>query len=235
MGSLENIVSNTARGLGIGMVHVADPLGAAINYIDGRISGAGYSSERSLPTTLSHIGRHLYSKPDENLSFTTGYAPRIAGQLGGAALAATALYQLYLTVPLAAAAIPVALGIYSILGSAGRYLINLAKGEKIEGKHEKGSFFDGFKFGYHTATYIPPIGLIHTVEESLTGRGMERSHLETGLKKNGKKMRRNFSSLAGATTGAILGIGLSAVTLGLLPLYKTVRDIKKSWKKAKAT
>ena len=83
---------------------------------------------------------------------------------------------------------------------------------------------DGLKFGWHRSTYIPAFGLHHDLEADLTGRGLADSHIESRITASAGGVRRNFASFAGGVVGSMLGGLATLCTLGVLPLYKSVRD-----------
>ena len=115
-----------------------------------------------------------------------------------------------------------------------KYVSDFKKGEKINGKYEKASFYDGFKYGWESGTHLF-IDDLHALETNYTGRSIGQSKLVSSMKESSKKARRNFSSVAGTFVGGITGGIVSILTLGLLPLYKSVRDTAKSLKKKDET
>tara|TARA_Y100000310_G_C20431425_1_gene691646 strand:- start:46 stop:627 length:582 start_codon:yes stop_codon:yes gene_type:complete len=173
----------------------------------------------------------MYENPDEEVDFLEGYAPRFGGFVAGAGLSSLALAGVNSAFgPLAAISIPATLGIYSAGAGIYRYVRDFIKGEEIEGQEQKGSFGDGFRFGYHQESAFP-MAIVHELETSLTGRGMDQSHLDSCIRGSANAARRNFKSTMGNLTGIVAGLGLSVLTLGIVPIYKTIRDGIRSFKR----
>lgn len=231
MGNLEKIVDNFGRGLCTGSVKVLDPVGTVLSGLDYSLTGVGYSDDRSLETPHNFIYKSVYNKPEEKLSFGKDYVPRFFGNAVGAGITAAGLYGLYQSFGLvAAAAIPFVSGVYSAFNSVKKYISDFSKGEKINGKYEKASFYDGFKFGWNSGTHLF-IDDLHALETNYSGRGINQSRLKSSMTESSKKVRRNFSSVAGTFVGGITGGVVSLLTLGILPLYKSIRDTYRTLKK----
>ncbi len=231
MANLEGIIGNTGKGLLSGIATVIDPVGAIATSVDYWISGAGPASERSLNTIYSDLYSAIYPKPNEDVDFKRGYVPRFLGNLGGAVLGAFGLYALSQSGYTAIAiGIPLVTGLYGTISTVWQYLYNTIKGEKIGGKYEKAKVSVGFKLGYHEFTHLPVMLGLLGVERDLTGRGLGESHVENSISENSNTMRRNFGSLAGYVGGAVAGAVVTALTLGIVPAYKTIRDFFKNFK-----
>lgn len=225
MGNLEEVVKNFGRGASTGVAKVVDPLGTVISYADKWYTGSGFSSPRAPETVHNWIYGKAYTNPEKNVDMATGYIPRGAGRLIGGGLAAIGTYALYKAGGfLAAAFVPAVTGIYSVVNTIKKYVHDFNLGEQAgKDTYEKGSFSDGFRFGWHKGThlYMP---LIHDFEGDLTGRGIDDSHVESSIKGSSTAARRNFSSIAGTFVGGLVGAAASIATLGILPLYKSIRD-----------
>jgi|GEM_PF-5482857 len=229
MGVLEQLV----RGAGVGAVNVADPIGAVINHTDRWISGAGPSDrERAISTVSAAAYQQFFLESEEALSFWSAYVPRFGGKLIGGFGAAAGLYGAGVAtaaltgapVWVGATAIPGMLGIYGAARALGRYVHDYVKGERIGGSLQKSSFWQGIKYGYHQATHLPAMLRFHDLESGLTGRGFDTSHTETSIAGSGYSVRRNFRTLLGSLVGATWGALVSVATLGIVPLYKSIRD-----------
>ena len=83
---------------------------------------------------------------------------------------------------------------------------------------------DGMRYGWHQSTYIPLFKTHHNLEADLTGRGLQDSHIESRITASSGAVRRNFASVAGGIVGAIGGGLATACSLGIVPLYKSIRD-----------
>jgi hypothetical protein len=227
--SLDQLV----KGMGVGAMSVLDPISSAlIHPIDLGLTGVGLSDKRAIPTVYANTYKAVYPKPDEKLSAGT-YATRFGGQLIGGVGTGLGLYAVGAAIsPILALAAPVALGIYGIVRAVGQYAHDYFKGEKIDGKHQKASFLDGLRFGYHRGSYTLPLGrfsfspmeLHHNYEASLTGRGYGNSHIDSRIRQSAAPMRRNFAAAAGNIVGQVGGALVSVLSLGIVPLYKTLRD-----------
>ncbi|MBT4376598.1 hypothetical protein HOD29_04455 [archaeon] len=230
MGNLEKILGNVGKGFVTGLVKPLDPVGTAFSGGDKYNTGVGYSDKkRALKTIHNHAYQAVYNKPEEKLSFGKDYVPRIGGKVLGAGAGVAGLFGLYVVGgPLAALAIPVVTGIYSGINSIGKYVQDIfsKKGEKIGDTYEKASFKDGFNFGWEKSSHLYMNG-IYDLEGEFSGRGFANSRLETSIKKVADKPRRNFTSLLGNLVGNIVGVTASVLTLGILPLYKSIRDTTK--------
>lgn len=225
MGSLEIVVGNFEKGAVTGIAGVVDPFGRIISVSDKWLTGAGYSSPRAPKTLHNAVYREVYEKPDEPVDFATGSVPRGVGNLVGGGLAAVGFYALYKTGGwIAAATIPAITGIYSGVQAVKKYIHDFIHGEKAEENiFEKGSFSDGFRFGWHAGTHFY-MSALHDLEGNLTGRGLENSHVESSIKGSSTAARRNFSQMAGNVVGGFVGALASIASLGILPLYKSIRD-----------
>jgi hypothetical protein len=231
MRNLEKIAGNLGRGACIGLTNVLDPVGMYLSGIDYSLTGIGYSDDRALETVHNKVYKAVYNKPEDKVDFGTGYAPRYVGNVLGRGLAVLGTYGLYKSFGwVAAATIPFFTGLYSAFNSIKKYVSDFGKGEKINNKYEKASFYDGFKYGWHTGTHLF-VNDFHAIETSLTGRGVNQSRLVSSMKDSSMNMRRNFSSVAGRVVGGIVGGVASLLTLGILPLYKSLRDTVKTLKK----
>ena len=224
--NLETIASNFGKGFLSGAITIADPLGAIISDADYYITGVGpCDKERSLPTAYNKAYQRIYKKTNDKIGFSHGYVPRFLGSVTGGLVSATCLAGLYYTGGLLfALAIPVATGIYSGIGSFIKYADNMLRGEKIKDKQEKAGFFTGLSLGYHEYTHLSLFRRTHLLESGLSGRNLGESHLYSSIRESAKTMRRNFGAVAGYFTGAIIGGAISLLTLGLVPIYKSLRD-----------
>jgi len=223
--NLEKIVTNTCRGFLTGAVTVLDPIGSIASDLDYWISGVGPCDKRSLPTFFNKAYQKIYKKPEEKVDFTSGYVPRFFGYLAGGIGAAIGLGELYLYGGLfAALAIPVGLGIYSGIGAIGTYLYDIFKGEKVGETHEKSTFYNGFKLGYHETSHMSLFRGLFNLEKDLSGRNLGNSHIYSSMNDSAGKMRRNFTSLAGFAVGSVVGAAASFYSFGIVPLYKSMRD-----------
>jgi hypothetical protein len=231
MGNLEKVAGNLGKGMCTGLTAVLDPVGACLSTLDYNLTGIGYSDERAPETINNKIYKAVYNKPEDKVVFGTGYVPRYVGNVLGGGLAALGIYGLYKSFGwIAAATIPFFTGIYSAFSSIKKYVSDFSKGEKINNNYEKANFYDGFKYGWHSGTHLF-IDDFHAIETSLTGRGVNQSKLVSSMKDSSMAMRRNFSSVAGRVLGGITGGIASLLTLGILPLYKSIRDTVKTLKK----
>lgn len=211
MGALENIV----RGAGIGFALALDPIGSTLSSADYSLTGIGPSDKKNaLPTASNLAYSGIYSNPEKKLADKGEYALRLLGSgigaIGGLAM--------YVAAPVTLLA-PKILGIYSGIATGVKYIQNFTKGEN--GK--KASFGEGFKLGYEQ--YSSFLGIGHDVESYLSGRGQRNSHIKSPIQESAKKTKRNFASVGGNICGKITGLLLSGITLGIVPIYKTLRDI----------
>ncbi|MFH1503120.1 MAG: hypothetical protein ABIE36_00480 [Candidatus Diapherotrites archaeon] len=231
LGNLEKFVGNFGKGTLVGLTRIADPIGTSLSGTDYLITGVGYSDERALDTIHNKVCRTVYNKPEEKISFGTGYVPRAIGNIAGGSLAAVGLFGLYKSFGwVAAATIPFLTGVYDAFNSIKKYISDFGKGEQINGEYKKGSFYDGFRYGWHSGTHLF-IDDLHELETSFTGRSVNQSRLDSSMRESSKNMRRNFSSVAGRVLGGLTGGVVSLLTLGILPLYKSVRDTVRTIKK----
>lgn len=237
MATLTEIVKNSGKGFVVGAGRIIDPIGGALSNVDYWVSGAGPSNrERALPTVTNQIYQNIYSKPEENLGFWRGYVPRFLGEVTGTIGTGVGLLGIYATFgPVAAFTLPVAFGIYDTLASGARYVHDFIFGERVKGKHEKASFKDGFRYGYHESTHLSLMRLFHEIEEDLTGRGLDTSHVRSSIMGSANAMRRNFSAILGSFMGVATGLGVSILSLGIVPFYKSTRDALRTIKKSKKT
>jgi len=235
MANLENIVSNTGKGFLTGAITVLDPIGTIASDLDYWISGVGPCDKRSLPTIFNGLYQRAYKKPDEKVDFSSGYVPRFLGYLAGGIGAFIGLGELYLAGGLVAAlAIPVGLGIYSGFGVIETYIDNMIYGEKVEEKFEKSTFYNGFKLGYHETTHLDLFRSLFILEKDLSGRNLGNSHVYSSMNKSAEKMRRNFSAITGFIAGSLVGAAISIYTLGIVPIYKSIRDTVKNFEGVKS-
>jgi len=227
MGKLEDILTNTGKGLQVGLFQAADPVGTVLSGADFWISGAGPSSKRALPTISNYAYQLAYNDQEEKLPARV-YISRAIGQTAAIGAAGYGLYSLALTNPLAALAVPAFFGAYALAGTAIKYISNFIKGEKVNDRRQKASFKDGFKFGYHQTTNL--LQWPHAIESYLTGRGLDDSHIHDRTMQSASRMRRNFKSTLGLFTGALIGEVANIASLFILPIYKTVRDLVRTSK-----
>ena len=233
MSKLEKALDNLGRGAVTGLASIIDPIGNVFSGIDYAFTGVGPSDKRALDTVYNNLYKGVYPDPEEKVDFGTGYLPRFLGRLGGIGLGGIGLLALYKSFGwVAAAAVPFATGIYSAFNSVKKYIQDFGKGEKIGDKNEKARFYDGFKYGWSRGTHLF-IDDLHYLETAYTGRSIYESGLESSMKKHSANARRNFSSVLGTVAGGITGGIVSLLTLGLLPLYNSVRDTVKTFEKNK--
>jgi hypothetical protein len=226
--SLENIIKNTGKGTLTGFSNIVDPFGYLVSDIDYWISGAGHSQRnKALPTFNNFMYQLAYKSPNEKNNFSDGYVPRFAGNIVGAFTGYMSLYTAYFFYGATAAiAAPVILGLYGVGGSIIRYGCEIIDGEKIgKDKFEEASIYQGFKLGYHETTHFPLMHILHNFEGDISGRSLGKNRIKSSIKNSAGNMRRNFRALLGYTGGLVIGSSISILTLGILPLYKTVRDI----------
>lgn len=223
MANLESIAGNLGRGVLTGISKIVDPLGYVASKVDYAITGTGYSEENSPDTIHNMTYKTVYRKPEEEVSFKKGYAPRFIGNVLGGGLAFAGLAGLYVGLgPIAALTVPALFGVYSTITTAKEY----AKGffKKYEEGERKASFSDGFKYGWHSGTnsYLK---LFHYMESNLNGRGVDQSAVNSSMKYSAGKMKsRSFGGFAGRVLGGITGTAVSVLSFGIVPLYKTIRD-----------
>ncbi|MBR9703873.1 hypothetical protein GOV12_00540 [Candidatus Pacearchaeota archaeon] len=230
---LVDILKNTGRGAVTGLADIIDPVGEFLSDVDYVISGVGPSEkDRAIPTFNNLIYQEVYKKPDEDVKIGSGYIPRGLGYIAGTGAGGFGLYSLYAAFGLSTAlALPAALGLYSMGSFLFKYLGELTDGERVgEDKYEKAKISDGFKNGYEQFTHLSLMSLLHSTESDLTGRGLNNSHLKSSMVPAAKPMRRNIGAVLGYLGGNVVGLGASVLTLGILPIYKTCRDICKSVK-----
>ncbi|HPD82013.1 MAG TPA: hypothetical protein PK357_02840 [Candidatus Pacearchaeota archaeon] len=231
MGNLEKIAGNLGKGMCTGLTRVLDPVGTFCSEIDYSLTGVGYSNDRALGTIHNEVYKTVYDKPEEKVDFGTGYVPRYFGNALGGGLAALGIYGLYKSFGwVAAATIPFFTGLYSTFNSIKKYVSDFKHGEKIDNNYEKASFYDGFNYGWHSGTHLF-IDNFHVFETALTGRSVNQSRLVSSMKDSSINMKRNFSAVAGKVLGGVTGGFVSLLTLGILPLYKSIRDTVKTLKK----
>jgi len=244
---LENIVLNTGKGFITGAVNLLDPIGSIASDVDYWVSGVGPCDKRSLPTFFNDVYKKLYKKPNEKVDFASGYVPRFLGYLAGGIGAAIGLGELYLAGGLfAALAIPAGLGIYSGIGAVGKYIKDMVKGESVgeipgekagEGPreiYEKSTFYNGFKLGYHETSHLDLFRSLFVLEKDMSGRNLGNSHIYSSMNESAVKMRRNFSSVAGFVAGSLVGAAVSIYTLGIVPIYKSIRDTVRNFEAVKS-
>lgn len=87
----------------------------------------------------------------------------------------------------------------------------------------KATFSQGFKSGWAAYTQ-GPLAYLHQLENSLTGRGLRNSHINSAYRDAYQPMRRNLRASIGHVVGGVIGTLASIATLGILPIYKSVRD-----------
>ena len=228
---LESIVSNLNKGIVTGVATIADPLGTLVSGIDYYLTGVGASDkDRALPVFYNHTCQKFYDEPDKNVSIMRGYFPRITGNIIGGTAAVFGELALYSAGGLAAAlAVPGFFAIYCGVGTIQRYAKDLFRGEKISGGFEKAHFETGFSLGYHEATN-PLMLLAHDLETTFTGRNIGKSHVHSTMKKSASVMRRNIGSIIGYGVGAVVGLAVDVLTLGIAPVYNALSDIHMNYK-----
>lgn len=219
---LEGILENFGEGLATGAVKLVDPVGTSLSYFDKWSTGAGYSSERSPETFHNHVYKLAYNDPDRELHGSEEYFPRTLGAISGIGLGTWGILSLYSISPILGLAAPVITGLYGLTNTIGTYIHDTFKGEKTE-EPKKASFEEGFYSGWNSTTHLY-MNFAHDIEGGLTGRGLDNSKIESSIKDSYKPMRRNFKSLAGSLLGVITGAIVSVASLGLVPLYKSIRD-----------
>jgi hypothetical protein len=218
MENLESIVGNFGKGLATGVTSVVDPIGTLISKIDYTFTGTGYSNEDASPTLHNDVYRAAYN-PEEKVSFSRGYLPRALGKLTGVGLVGLGAYTLIASAGIAAPWVLVPGAIYYVIR-------RLTK--PINKNREKASFYDGFKYGWHSGSNFLDFG--HELESGLTGRGKSNSRIYSSVRESAKPMRRNFSSIVGSFVGKLTGLVASRFTFYILPTYKCVRDLVKNHK-----
>lgn len=232
---LEGMVSNFIAGTVTGVVSVADPLGNIVSNADYWITGIGPADEeRALPIFYNHSYQKFYENPKDDVSFINGYAPRAFGNVAGGIAGIAGYAGLYYIGGMTAAlAIPGFFVLYCAFGTIPKYFKDLILGEEINNKYERAEFETGFSLGYHETTHLGIMQALHSLETKLTGRNLGDSHFYSSMVESGGKMRRNIGAVVGYGCGVITGIAVDVVSLGIVPLYKTVRDIIKNFTKTK--
>ena len=229
MGNLEKILKNTGKGLVTGGATIIDPVGALIADADYHLNGIGPAdSQRNSNTLYNNIYEKIYSDFNESQELSSGYLPRGVGNILGKVGLVGLGYALWTCVnPFAALALPIATGVYSLFKAGSK---NSVKGEKINNTYQKGSFFNGFRFGWHTRTSFLAETL-QPIEATLTGRGYDSSKIRGSMATHAANgARRNLRSMLGSFLGKITGDVANIVTLGILPVYKTIRDSVNSFR-----
>jgi len=227
MANLESAVRNLGRGFITGLAGAVDPVGLTLKNFDTLTTGYG-PAEAEAPDTVPNLAYKLaYKDLDRRVPFGKGYASRLMGKVVGAAGGLAGLTGLYLVGgPVAAVAAPAILGIYS-LGTTIKDYVKGFFGKVPEGER-KAKFSDGFKYGWHVNTHSY-LRTLHQIEYGLTGRGINQSGINSSMKSSADKMRyRNFTGVAGRFVGGIFGLAASILSLGLIPIYKSVRDTVKT-------
>lgn len=226
MGDLEKILKNTGKGFITGTAAIVDPVGAIISNIDYNLNGVGPADpERNSQTLYNHFYETVYSDPNDSPDFSTGYLPRASGNfLGGVSVLGLG-YALWTCInPVAALALPISAGIYSLVRSGSKLFKTCKQGEKINNQYQKGSFLDGFRFGWHTNTSFLA-NILQPMEANFTGRGYDSSRIRGSTATHAANgARRNISSMIGSLFGKVTGQVANVLTLGLFPLYKTIRE-----------
>jgi hypothetical protein len=224
------------RGMAAGSIRTIDPISTSIHWFDRWTSGAGLSDkDRAIPTAVSAVYQAVYPNPNRSLS-ASDYTSRAIGHGIGVVGTAAALAATYCFVsPIVAVAAPVALGIYGIARTVGRYIHNSIYGEKIGRTYQKSSFMDGYRWGYHQGTtynfwgslfgkvgnaILNPIITGHNMEAVLTGRNVDQSRINSRLTSTAGGMRRNFRAILGSTIGSIVGGLANVFTLGTYAIGK---------------
>ncbi len=228
MAGLETVVKKGASGFANGLAGVTDPVGALISDFDYSFAGIGPADKkRGNDTLYNSIAKAVYSDHDEPMELSTGYIPRVVGNVLGAGTGLGIGYFLWTAAhPALALTVPIIAGGYSLVRAIGRYIKDFSKGEEVgENEWEKGSFLDGLKFGWHNGTsYLANVG--QPVESLFTGRGYDNSHIKGSTATHAAKgARRNFACMAGSFLGFVTGAVVNEITLGVQGIYKTVRDI----------
>lgn len=232
MVNLEKVIRNTAKGIVAGGVNVVDPLGSVVSEADHLMTGSGFASDRGITTVHNNVYRKLYPEEYEEergLNFNDDYVPRFVGTaLGGAALALGGVHLYLSSGPVAALAIPALAGLYDVAMTIDDYFNDFSRGERVDGERSKANFGRGFLLGFNETTN-PGMIFFHGLENLLTGRSLDKSHVKSSIKNNANGMRRNAASLLGYFTGGVVGLGADIVTLGILPVYNTARDMYKNF------
>jgi len=226
MPGLEGILGNFGKGTVTGVVRALDPVGSVLSEVDRWATGAGYSSGRAPRTLHNLVYQGIYNDPEEKVELANGYVPRAIGNVVGFGTVGLGIYGLYSYFgPIAAFAVPVATGIYSLFKTVARYVHDFVRGEKVgEKQYEKASFYDGFRYGWHKSTHFV-LPYIHQIEGNLTGRGFDNSVIESTIKGSSSSVRRNFESFAGQLFGSVVGSVASIASFFILPIYKSIRDV----------
>lgn len=219
--TLDKILENTGKGLASGLIKIMDPIGELISNLDRNTSGVGYSDENALLTAHNLTYKSIYS-PNEKVDFFSGYMPRFIGEVAGIYTGAYTLAAAACVVnPLLVLAVPLGFGALGMVGGGIKYLREMIYGEKGQ-KKSKATFKEGFKFGYENSTSF--LNFFHELEANLTGRGFRSSHIKGPINSSSKEIRRNFSSMLGNILGKITGTTISYLSLGIVPIYKGIRD-----------
>jgi len=229
MGDLEKILVNAGKGFATGITAIADPVGATVAGVDYGLAGIGPSDKaRNNDTVYNHVYETLYSDHGEEHKAGTGYIPRFVGNVLGGGGAIGLGYLMWTGFGAAAAlAIPVVTGVYGLIRGGLKYYRSFRDGEKIGDNFEKGSFLDGYKFGWHSETSFLA-SIAQPVESTITGRGYDNSHFKGAYAtKAARGARRNFSSMLGTFVGRVVGNVVNSLSMLIFPIYKTVVDSKR--------
>ncbi len=221
---LETIVANGAKGTASGFLTAVNPVGTFISFADRENTGVGFNDKkRALPTIHNKVHQSAYAGTDNNSSMAEEFLPRYFGEGVGGLLGIGSLVGAYIAGgPLAALAVPAALGTYDAIAGGSRYVRDFVQGEKAEDseKGEKATFGKGFKFGFNRSTLGPAL-IAYNLESDLGGSSSGDSRFESSYKRDAANMRRNFTASAGSFVGSALGSAASILSLGLYPLFRT--------------
>lgn len=250
MGRLEKIVGNGGKGLLSGLAVAVDPIGYVISSADRVLSGVGLCDKNALPVAYNEIYQKIYKEPDKNIDSFNDYASRLVGNVLGVGAGVGAIVAASAVSPILGLAVPAIAGLYSLIKGGGKWIYGLVKGEEVnnnsdngdgrkrakgitirtDGKksHETASFTNGFNYGYHLNTHWG-MDIFHELESDLTGRGYRTSHIKSSINDSARNVRRNFASVAGSAIGGLWGLFCSVATLGILPLYKSFRDMSRNF------
>ena len=241
--TLEDYVNEFGKGIATGFTKLADPVGWGLSYSDKSFRGAGYSNELAVDTIHNQVYKSMYKTPDENVD-ASSYTLRTFGNLLGLGAGAFALSTLV---------IPALSGIYSLIKTGKKYSHDLFRGEKerdptnpasviktfdrldAQGNRigtyetESATFDEGFNFGWEQYTNFFPI--VQDIESGLTGRGYNNSHFDSQIQETSKKARRNGKSVLGNLVGCVVGFTASILSLGILPVYKSIKDGERNFRR----